>query len=155
MTETAPKKKTGGLAALTAFMTIQQAQLNADRGGLVTSDVPMPALGPGETGGMEVYARELARWGIETSIIVPGIFACRPGHLSRCEKPADDTRAAAYEAGPYAGIARRIEEVARGAVVFCRPMRFDWLGIHHATRRDEYAPEPLLPADSSRDAKRS
>jgi EmrB/QacA subfamily drug resistance transporter len=41
-----------GLAALTAFMTIQQAQLNADRGGLVTSDVPMPSLGPGETGGM-------------------------------------------------------------------------------------------------------
>jgi EmrB/QacA subfamily drug resistance transporter len=48
-----------GLAALTAFMTIQQAQLSADRAGLVTPDVRMPALGPGETGGtlgtMSVY----------------------------------------------------------------------------------------------------
>jgi EmrB/QacA subfamily drug resistance transporter len=38
-----------GLAALTAFMTIQQAQLGADRGGLMSSD-RMPALGGGQDG---------------------------------------------------------------------------------------------------------
>lgn len=40
-----------GLAALTAFMTIQQAQLSADRSGLVSPDV-LPSLGPGPTGQM-------------------------------------------------------------------------------------------------------
>jgi EmrB/QacA subfamily drug resistance transporter len=38
-----------GLAALTAFMTIQQAQLNADRSGLMSPEM-MPDLGPGQTG---------------------------------------------------------------------------------------------------------
>jgi EmrB/QacA subfamily drug resistance transporter len=41
-----------GLAALTAFMTIMQAQLSADRAGLVRPDTPMPSLGPGPTGEM-------------------------------------------------------------------------------------------------------
>jgi MFS family permease len=40
-----------GLAGLTAFMTIQQAQLGADRAGLVGPDV-LPSLGPGPTGQM-------------------------------------------------------------------------------------------------------
>jgi hypothetical protein len=40
-----------GLAALTAFMTIQQAQLGADRGGLV-NPATMPSLGQGQTGQM-------------------------------------------------------------------------------------------------------
>jgi EmrB/QacA subfamily drug resistance transporter len=38
-----------GLAALTAFMTIQQAQLGADRAGLMSPDM-MPSLGPGASG---------------------------------------------------------------------------------------------------------
>ena len=54
------------------------------------------------------YARELSRWGIETSIIVPGIFVRGRDHFSRFEKPADAARAAEYEAGPYAGIAQQI-----------------------------------------------
>jgi EmrB/QacA subfamily drug resistance transporter len=48
-----------GLAALTAFMTITQAQLNADRAGLLDPLNRMPALGPGpegrELGTMAVY----------------------------------------------------------------------------------------------------
>jgi EmrB/QacA subfamily drug resistance transporter len=40
-----------GLAALTAFMTIQQAQLSADRGGLV-NPATLPSLGQGQTGQM-------------------------------------------------------------------------------------------------------
>jgi NAD(P)-dependent dehydrogenase (short-subunit alcohol dehydrogenase family) len=60
------------------------------------------------------YARELSRWGIETSIIVPGLFACPAGHLSRFEKPHDDARAGTYEAGPCAGIARQIQRALAG-----------------------------------------
>jgi EmrB/QacA subfamily drug resistance transporter len=41
-----------GLAVLTAFMTINQAQLSADRSVLVTADTPMQSLGPGHTGEM-------------------------------------------------------------------------------------------------------
>jgi EmrB/QacA subfamily drug resistance transporter len=40
-----------GLAGLTAFMTIQQAQLGADRAGLVSPDV-LPSLGQGQSGQM-------------------------------------------------------------------------------------------------------
>jgi EmrB/QacA subfamily drug resistance transporter len=41
-----------GLAILTAFMTVQQAQFSADRAALVTSHTPMPSLGPGPAGEM-------------------------------------------------------------------------------------------------------
>jgi hypothetical protein len=48
-----------GLAALTAFMTITQAQLGADRAGLIDPRTAMPALGPGaegrELGTMAIY----------------------------------------------------------------------------------------------------
>jgi NAD(P)-dependent dehydrogenase (short-subunit alcohol dehydrogenase family) len=62
------------------------------------------------------YARELARWGVETSIIVPGTFVAGTNHLSRCDVPADDVRVAEYEAGPCAGMARQIQ-AAIGRVV--------------------------------------
>jgi NAD(P)-dependent dehydrogenase (short-subunit alcohol dehydrogenase family) len=46
------------------------------------------------------YARELSRWGIETSIIVPGAFTGGTNHFSHSGRPADASRAAEYEAGP-------------------------------------------------------
>ncbi|HZV66140.1 MAG TPA: SDR family oxidoreductase, partial [Telluria sp.] len=49
------------------------------------------------------YARELTRWGIETSIIVPGAFTGGTNHFSHSGRPADAERLAQYEAGPYAG----------------------------------------------------
>ena len=52
-----------------------------------------------------VYARELARWGIETSIIVPGAFTGGTNHFAHAGSPADKERAAEYEAGPYKGFA--------------------------------------------------
>jgi NAD(P)-dependent dehydrogenase (short-subunit alcohol dehydrogenase family) len=55
------------------------------------------------------YARELARWGIETSIIVPGAFTRGTNHFARSGRPADEARVRAYEAGPYAGFGRRIQ----------------------------------------------
>src|SRR6266576_3433417 len=36
-----------------------------------------------------VYARELSRWGIETSIIVPGAFTGGTNHFARAGSPAD------------------------------------------------------------------
>src|SRR5437763_508242 len=50
-----------------------------------------------------IYARELSRWGIETSIIVPGAFTGGTNHFAHSGRPADQGRVAEYEAGPYAG----------------------------------------------------
>lgn len=49
------------------------------------------------------YAGELCRWGIETSIVVPGAFTSGTHHFAHAGKPDDQERAAAYEAGPYSG----------------------------------------------------
>ena len=51
------------------------------------------------------YSTELALWGIETTIMVPGAFTKGTNHFAHSGKPADAARVAAYEAGPYAGIA--------------------------------------------------
>jgi NAD(P)-dependent dehydrogenase (short-subunit alcohol dehydrogenase family) len=50
------------------------------------------------------YASELARWGIETAIIVPGAFTKGTNHFAHSGTPADKARAAEYEEGPYAGV---------------------------------------------------
>jgi NAD(P)-dependent dehydrogenase (short-subunit alcohol dehydrogenase family) len=50
------------------------------------------------------YAGELARWGVETSIIVPGAFTKGTNHFAHSGKPADTARAAEYDNGPYAGL---------------------------------------------------
>jgi NAD(P)-dependent dehydrogenase (short-subunit alcohol dehydrogenase family) len=52
-----------------------------------------------------VYARELTRWGIETSIIVPGAFTSGTSHFAKAGSPSDKERVAEYEAGPYKGFA--------------------------------------------------
>jgi NAD(P)-dependent dehydrogenase (short-subunit alcohol dehydrogenase family) len=50
------------------------------------------------------YAGELARWGIETSIVVPGAFTKGTNHFLHAGKPADTTRADEYAQGPTADI---------------------------------------------------
>ncbi|QQX59214.1 SDR family oxidoreductase [Pseudomonas chlororaphis] len=50
------------------------------------------------------YAGELARWGVETSIIVPGAFTQGTNHFAHSGAPADQARAAEYNQGPYAGM---------------------------------------------------
>lgn len=57
-----------------------------------------------------LYARELALWGIETSIIVPGAFTKGTNHFANAGVPADKARMAEYEAGPYEGYGKRIQE---------------------------------------------
>ena len=51
------------------------------------------------------YAGELARWGIETSIMVPGAFTQGTNHFLHAGSPADRDRLAEYEQGPTKDIA--------------------------------------------------
>jgi len=57
-----------------------------------------------------VYARELTRWGIETSIIVPGAFTGGTNHFAHAGSPADTARVAEYECGPYAGFGKQVRD---------------------------------------------
>src|SRR4051795_4510586 len=57
-----------------------------------------------------VYSRELTRWGIETSIIVPGAFTGGTNHFAHAGSPDDKARAAEYEAGPYAGFGEQVRK---------------------------------------------
>ncbi len=50
------------------------------------------------------YASELTRWGIETSIVVPGAFTKGTNHFAHAGAPADTARAAEYNDGPYKGV---------------------------------------------------
>lgn len=62
------------------------------------------------------YARELSRWGIETSIIVPGAFTKGTNHVAHAGSPADKARLAEYEAGPYKEFGVQVQR-AFGAIV--------------------------------------
>lgn len=70
-----------------------------------------PMLGPyfAAKAGMDAlavcYARELAPFGIETSIIVPGAFTKGTNHFAHAGSPSDTARAAEYEAGLPSGFA--------------------------------------------------
>lgn len=46
------------------------------------------------------YAGELARWGIETSIVVPGAFTKGTNHFAHAGVPADEAVARIYAEGP-------------------------------------------------------
>ena len=54
------------------------------------------------------YARELTRWGIETTLIVPGAFTGGTNHFAHSGRPADRARAAEYDAGPYEGFGEQV-----------------------------------------------
>ncbi|MGB6309925.1 MAG: SDR family oxidoreductase [Steroidobacteraceae bacterium] len=50
------------------------------------------------------YAGEVARWGIETTIVVPGAFTKGTNHFLHAGSPADEQRANEYARGPTASI---------------------------------------------------
>jgi NAD(P)-dependent dehydrogenase (short-subunit alcohol dehydrogenase family) len=54
------------------------------------------------------YAGELARFGIETSIIVPGAFTSGTNHFAHAGLPEDKSVLAAYEEGPNATLGDEI-----------------------------------------------
>jgi NAD(P)-dependent dehydrogenase (short-subunit alcohol dehydrogenase family) len=56
------------------------------------------------------YAVELARLGIETSIIVPGAFTSGTNHFANAGSPDDKARLAEYESGPNAHLGDVIQK---------------------------------------------
>jgi NAD(P)-dependent dehydrogenase (short-subunit alcohol dehydrogenase family) len=67
------------------------------------------------------YAGELARWGIETNILVPGAFTRGTGHFAHAGRPADLATVLAYEQGPDKGLA----EVAEAGLAKLEPPNAD------------------------------
>jgi NAD(P)-dependent dehydrogenase (short-subunit alcohol dehydrogenase family) len=56
------------------------------------------------------YAGELARWNIETSIIVPGAYTSGTNHFAHAGRPLDDARAQEYGTGPTSTLADEIKQ---------------------------------------------
>jgi NAD(P)-dependent dehydrogenase (short-subunit alcohol dehydrogenase family) len=54
------------------------------------------------------YAGELTRFGIETSIMVPGAFTKGTNHFAHAGKPSDTVREREYMDGPYKGMPDKI-----------------------------------------------
>ncbi|GEP07621.1 SDR family oxidoreductase [Methylobacterium oxalidis] len=57
-----------------------------------------------------LYARELSRWGIETTIVVPGAFTKGTNHFAHSGRPADEARVAEYEDGPYENFGEQVQQ---------------------------------------------
>ncbi|MCA1218245.1 SDR family oxidoreductase [Streptomyces sp. 8L] len=53
------------------------------------------------------YAAELARWGVETTIVVPGSFTSGTNHFAHAGRPADTAVEAEYET-KYAGLMEQV-----------------------------------------------
>lgn len=81
-----------------------------------------PYLGPyfAAKAGMDAlavaYSRELTRWGIETSIIVPGAFTKGTNHFAGAAEPEDKQRAAEYQDGPYKNFGDTVKRAFAGIV---------------------------------------
>jgi NAD(P)-dependent dehydrogenase (short-subunit alcohol dehydrogenase family) len=73
-----------------------------------------PYLGPyfAAKAGMDAlavsYAGEIARWNIETTIVVPGAFTSGTNHFAHSGSPEDQARLEEYESGPTARLAKQI-----------------------------------------------
>lgn len=74
------------------------------------------------------YASELTRWGIETSIIVPGAFTKGTNHFVHSGKPADEARHGDYGDGPYKGVA----EIALQGLASLEPADADAADVANA-----------------------
>lgn len=64
------------------------------------------------------YAGELARWNIETTIIVPGAFTSGTNHFANAGKPTDSNRLAEYASGPTATLG---DEIMQGFAITAVP----------------------------------
>lgn len=74
------------------------------------------------------YAGELARWGIETSIVVPGAFTKGTNHFAHSGTPADTDRLTEYDAGANQGLK---EEILTGLAA-CEPPDADVASVAQA-----------------------
>ena len=77
------------------------------------------------------YAGELARWGIETTIIVPGSFTTGTNHFAHAGKPGDAARANEYAKGPTADVA----DIALKNLAAISPADADPTEVAHAVVR--------------------
>lgn len=74
-----------------------------------------PYLGPyfAAKAGMDAlavaYAKELTRWGIETSIVVPGAFTKGTNHFANASAPNDDGVLAEYNGAPFEGFSDQVK----------------------------------------------
>ena len=59
------------------------------------------------------YAAELSRWGIESSIVLPGAFTKGTNHFQDAGSPDDTDVAREYVEGPYKGYPGRLDEAVR------------------------------------------
>ena len=82
------------------------------------------------------YAAELARWGIETCIVVPGAFTKGTNHFLHAGKPADQARADEYAKGPTADLAA----VALQGLAALEPLDADPAAVAQAIVRVVDAP---------------
>lgn len=65
------------------------------------------------------YARELVRWGIETSIIVPDAFTSGTNHFAHAEHPGDTVHASEYDTNsPYTGFGAQVQRAFADIVPF-------------------------------------
>jgi NAD(P)-dependent dehydrogenase (short-subunit alcohol dehydrogenase family) len=62
------------------------------------------------------YAGELARWGIETTIVSPGVYPSGTNHFAHADEPADEKRAAEYAEGPTHDLAEQSKQADLAAV---------------------------------------
>ncbi len=74
------------------------------RGGTPPFLAPYFAAKAGMDAMAQSYALELSRFGIETSIVVPGAFTAGTEHFANAGKPADTGRANDWWQGPYSGV---------------------------------------------------
>lgn len=77
---------------------------SSTRGGTPPFLAPYFAAKAGMDALAQSYALELARFGIETTILVPGAFTKGTMHFEHATHPEDGERADAYWSGPYAGV---------------------------------------------------
>jgi NAD(P)-dependent dehydrogenase (short-subunit alcohol dehydrogenase family) len=88
------------------------------------------------------YARELALWGIDTSIIVPGAFTSGTNHFAHAGCPGDQSLVDDDdETGPYAGFTARVQESFKAIV----PADADRAAVAHAVVEVIAAPPGSRP----------
>lgn len=100
-------------AALPHMRSLGRGQMiwvgsSSTRGGTPPFLAPYFAAKAGMDALAQSYALELARFGIETTIVVPGAFTKGTEHFHHAAAPADAERADAYWAGPYADVDQKV-----------------------------------------------
>lgn len=87
------------------------------------------------------YHLELTQWGIDSTIVVPGIFMSGTAHFQTAAKPADEEVLKEYSEGPYRGVPEVNMEANRRRI----PPDNDPLAIAQAIRKVIHLPRGQRP----------